>query len=92
MGGLSYLTASRPDISYIVDVCHRFQSSPKELYLKVVKRILKYICHTTSLGIFFTKGSNMNLVGYCDADWAGNGDDKKNISGGCFFVGGNMVS
>ena len=30
IGNLLYLTASRPDISYSVGVCARYQSNPKE--------------------------------------------------------------
>ncbi|CAM8975647.1 unnamed protein product [Rhodiola kirilowii] len=29
---------------------------------------------------------------YCDADWAGNAEDRKSTSGGCFFLGNNLVS
>ena len=32
------------------------------------------------------------LVGYCDADWAGSADDRKSTSGGCFYLGNNLVS
>ena len=31
-------------------------------------------------------------MGYCDADWAGSADDRKSTSGGCFFLGNNLVS
>ncbi|KAK0583735.1 hypothetical protein LWI29_002305 [Acer saccharum] len=29
---------------------------------------------------------------FSDADWAGNCDDRKSTSGGCFFLGNNLVS
>ena len=32
------------------------------------------------------------LIGYCDADWAWSVDDIKSTSGGCFFLGNNMIS
>lgn len=34
----------------------------------------------------------MSLVGFSDADWAGYADDRKNTSGGCFFIGKNLVA
>lgn len=36
---LLYLAASKPDISYSMDLCARFQAEPKESHLKGVKRI-----------------------------------------------------
>ncbi|CAM8948430.1 unnamed protein product [Rhodiola kirilowii] len=92
IGSLLYLTASRPDISYAVGVCARYQSEPKESHLLQVKRIIKYVCGTVEFGIWYTNDTNPHLVGFCDADWAGNAEDRKSTSGGCFFLGNNLVS
>jgi len=32
------------------------------------------------------------IARYSDADWAGNADDRKSTSGGCFYVGNNLVA
>ncbi|CAM8889388.1 unnamed protein product [Rhodiola kirilowii] len=92
IGSLLYLTASGPDITYAVGVCARYQADPKESHLLQVKRIIKYVCGTVEFGIWYTKDTNSHLVGYCDADWAGNAEDRKSTSGGCFFLGNNLVS
>ncbi|XP_057443558.1 secreted RxLR effector protein 161-like [Lotus japonicus] len=89
---LLYLTPSRPDIAFVVGVCARYQVSPKESHLVQVKRIIKYVSGTSDYGIFYAHHTNSSLVGYCDANWAGNADDKKNISGGCFFLGNYLIS
>ena len=34
----------------------------------------------------------MSLAGYSDADWASNVDDRKSTTGGCFYVGVNLVA
>ena len=47
---------------------------------------------TLEYGIWYSKDTNANLVGFSDADWAGNADDRKSTSGGCFYVGNNLVS
>jgi len=31
-------------------------------------------------------------VGYCDVDWAGSTIDRKSASGGCFYLGNNLIS
>ncbi|CAM9000216.1 unnamed protein product [Rhodiola kirilowii] len=92
IGSLLYLIASRPDIAYAVRVCARYQADPKESHLLQVKRIIKYVYGTVEFGIWYTKDTNSHLVGYCDADWAGNAEDRKSTSGGCFFLGNNLVS
>ncbi|KAA0034930.1 putative gag-pol polyprotein [Cucumis melo var. makuwa] len=83
---LLYLTTSRSDIAYAVGICARYQSDPRISYLNAVKRIIKYVHGTTDFGILYSYNTSSELVGYCDADWAGSADDRKSTSGGCFFL------
>ncbi|KAK0588038.1 hypothetical protein LWI29_033242 [Acer saccharum] len=92
IGSLLYLTASRPDISFSVGVCAKYQADPKESHLSSVKRIIRYVNGTSNYGIWYSFDTNASLVGFSDADWAGNCDDRKSTSGGCFFLGNNLVS
>ena len=71
IGSLLYLTTSRPDILYIVCVCARFQSNPKESHMLVVKRIIRYLKGTINLGLWYSKQSSLDLIGYTDADYGG---------------------
>ncbi|XP_058762416.1 secreted RxLR effector protein 161-like, partial [Vicia villosa] len=89
---LLYLTASRPDIAFVVGACVRYQAEPKVSHLNQVKRIFKYVNGTSDYGILYTNGNDPVLTGYCDADWAGSADDKKSTSRGCFFLGNNLIS
>jgi len=89
---LLYVTASRPDIIFVVGVCARYQAEPKTSHLTQVKRILEYINSTNDYGILYSYSENSKLMGYCDADWAGSADDRKSTSGGCFFLGNNLIS
>jgi hypothetical protein len=54
-----------------VCMCARFQVDPKEVHLRVVKRIMRYLVNTPKFGLWYPKGSTFNLIGYSDADWAG---------------------
>ncbi|KHM99983.1 Retrovirus-related Pol polyprotein from transposon TNT 1-94, partial [Glycine soja] len=65
---------------------------PKISHLNQVKRILKYVNGTSDYGIMYCHCSDSMLVGYCDADWAGSADDRKSTSGGCFYLGNNLIS
>ncbi|KAG9447535.1 hypothetical protein H6P81_013663 [Aristolochia fimbriata] len=86
IGSLLYLTASRPDICYSVGLCARFQACPKESHVKSVKRIIRYVKSTVNLGIWFSTNTSNVLAGYSDANWAGDVDDRKSTSGGCFYL------
>ena len=92
IGSLFYLTASRPDISYSVGVRARYQANSKESHMTVLKRIIKYVKTTADFGVWYNKDTNEVLAGYYDADWAGNTNDRKSTSRGCFYVGNNLVS
>ena len=92
IGCMLYLTANRPDIAFSVGVCSRFQSNSKVSHLNVVKRIIKYVGETCDYRLFYSKESNLSLAGFSDSDWAGNADDRKSTTGGCFYVGANLVA
>jgi hypothetical protein len=81
IGSLLYLCASRPDIMLSVCMCTRFQADPKEVHLRAVKRILRYLVHTPKFGLWYPKRSTFDLIGYSDADWAGCKIDRKSTSG-----------
>jgi len=92
IGSLLYLTASRPDILFSVCLCARFQSDPREPHLTAVKRIFRYLKGTTNLGLLYKKTSDYKLVGFCDADYAGDRIERKSTSGNCQFLGDNLIS
>ncbi|KAA0066405.1 gag-pol polyprotein [Cucumis melo var. makuwa] len=79
IGSLLYLTASRPDIAYVVGICARYQVDPCITHLVAVK-ILKYVHGTSDFGMMYSYDTTLTLVGYCDADWEGSADDRKNTS------------
>jgi hypothetical protein len=61
---LLYLCASRPDI--MLFVCMWFQANPKEVHLRAMKRIMRYLVYTPKFGLWYPKGSTFNLIGYFD--------------------------
>jgi hypothetical protein len=92
IGSLLYLCASRPDIMRSVCMCARFQADPKEVHLRAVKSIMRYLVYTPKFGLWYPKGSTFDLIGYSDADWVGCKIDRKSTSGTCQFLGRFLVS
>ena len=56
-----------------------------------MKQILRYLAHTPTLGLWYPKGSEFDLVGFSDADYAGDKVDRKSTSGTCHFLGRSLV-
>ena len=59
--------------------------------MTTLKRIIKYVKTTVEFSVWYSKDTSDVLIGYSNADWAGNADDRKNTSGGCFYVSNNLV-
>jgi hypothetical protein len=81
IGSLLYLCASRPDIMLSVCMCARFQANPKEVHLRAVKRIMRYLVYTPKFGLWYPKGSTFDLIGYSNANYARYKIDRKSTSG-----------
>jgi hypothetical protein len=92
IGSLLYLCASWPDIMLSVCMCARFQADPKEVQLRAVKRIMRYLVYTPKFVLWYPKGSTFDLIGYSGVDWAGCKIDRKSTSGTCQFLGRSLVS
>ncbi|KAH9792467.1 hypothetical protein KPL71_004134 [Citrus sinensis] len=92
IGSLLYLTASRPDIMFSVCLCARFQSCPKESHLLAVKRIFRYLSGTIDIGLWYPRGTHIDLTCFSDADFAGYKVDRKSTSGTCYILGHSLVS
>jgi hypothetical protein len=91
-GSLLYLTASRPDIMFSVCMCAQFQANPKESHQSALKRILRYLKYTPSIGLWHPHGVCIELLGYSDSDFARCRVDRRSTSGGCHFLGRSLVA
>ncbi|GJR85614.1 ribonuclease H-like domain-containing protein [Tanacetum coccineum] len=92
IGSLMYLTASRPDIMFVVCACARFQVTPKASHLNAVKRIFRYLKHQPKLGLWYPRDSPFELEAYSDSDYGGASLDRKSTTGGCQFLGRRLIS
>lgn len=93
MGSLLYLsTATRPDITYAVSNVAKFCAKPTKQHWIAVKRILRYLKGTQKYGLLFKTSTEKDCVGFSDADWGGDLDDRKSTSGYVFQIGGTAIS
>lgn len=61
-------------------------------HMELVNQVLRYLKASPGRGIMMKKLNRSDIVGYADADWAGNPLDRKSTTGFCMFVGGNLVT
>ncbi|XP_024973936.1 uncharacterized protein LOC112512289 [Cynara cardunculus var. scolymus] len=92
VGGLIYLTHTRPDLTYAVSQVSKFMHQPSKIHSGAARRILRYIGSTTSFGIWYKQSAGIRLVGYSDSDWANCVDDRKSLSAYIFSLGSGAVA
>ncbi|GJV64205.1 putative ribonuclease H-like domain-containing protein [Tanacetum coccineum] len=92
IGSLMYLTASRPDIMFVVCACARFQVTPKTSHLHAVKRIFRYLKGHPKLGLWYPRDSPFDLEAFFDSDYAGACLHRKSITGGYQFLRRRLIS
>ncbi|PKU61149.1 Retrovirus-related Pol polyprotein from transposon TNT 1-94 [Dendrobium catenatum] len=91
IGSLQYLVLTRPNIAYSINQLSQHMQQPLLQHTYLLKRLLRYIKGTIDYGIPITK-SNLVLHSFSDADWAGDPDTRKSISGYCSFLGTSLIS
>jgi hypothetical protein len=80
VGGLQYLTLTRPDLAFSVNKVCQYLHSPTTLHLAAVKRIMRYVKGMIGMGLQIVKLSSMLVSGFSDADWVGCLDDRRSVT------------
>lgn len=89
IGSLLYLsTNTRPDIAFPVNVLSRFQERPTKWV--ALKRILRYLKRTITIGLMYFRNESDVLRAYTDVNFATVGLDRKSMTG-CNELYGNTV-
>ena len=82
---------TRPDISYPVNFLSRYSQNPGKCHWSAVKRIFRFLKGTSHKKLTYTEVPN-DIIGYCDADWACDLDERKSTSGYVFTMQGAAIS
>ena len=90
------MVCTGPDIAFAVGQVAQFCQNPKKAHWNAVKRIMAYLRGTYNYGIVYrgdtgTNESNRMII-YSDADYAGNVDNMRSISGYLLVLNGGPVS
>ncbi|CAI7932846.1 unnamed protein product [Closterium sp. NIES-54] len=95
VGSLMYAsTTTQPQIAYAVSQLSKVVSCPKAFHLQAAKRVLRYLKGCVKSGIFYPTHSKpqVELVGFSDADYAGDSADRKSHTGYVYCLNGAAIS
>lgn len=92
-GALNYAACcTRPDIVFATNYLSGKCQQPLVKHAKMQKRVLRYLKATIDMGIKYKGGGNNQLIGWSDADYAGDKIDRKSFSGYLFKMGEGPVA
>lgn len=71
IGSLLYLANhTRPVISLAVGIISQYVSSPTSFLMKALHRVFGYLRETADLSIVYKKQNDLEILFYCDSDYA----------------------
>jgi transposase InsO family protein len=95
VGSLLYLSVcTRPDLAQAVGALARYMSRPTVEHWRVAKGVLRYVAGTANCGIIFGRVDDDGeaVVGFCDADFAGDVDTRRSTTGYVYLLHGGAIS
>jgi hypothetical protein len=92
VGKLIYLTITRLDLAFYVQILSHFMDKPRQPHLEVAHRVLRYMKNSPAQCLLFSAKSDFHLKAFSNSDWAGCLDTRRSITGFCVFLGDSLVS
>jgi hypothetical protein len=92
VGRLIYLTITRPDIMYSVNILSQFMHAPRKPHWDAALRVIRYLKNNPGNGLLFSSSSSLQVRAYCDANWANCPMTRRSTSGYCVFLGDSLIS
>ncbi|CAI7763798.1 unnamed protein product, partial [Closterium sp. NIES-54] len=95
VGCLMYLmTCTRPDLAYPLSIlaCYVAPGRHRPEHMAAAKRVLRYLCSTSGLGLVLGGRSPVVLTGHADASWVDDLATQWSSQGYTFSLGSGSVS
>ncbi|CAI7899919.1 unnamed protein product [Closterium sp. NIES-54] len=95
VGCLMYLmTCTRPDLAYPLSILARYIAPGRHRpeHMAAAKRVLRYLCSTSGLGLVLGGRRPVVLTGHADASWADDQTTQRSSQGYTFSLGSGSVS
>ncbi|CAI7892500.1 unnamed protein product, partial [Closterium sp. NIES-53] len=95
VGCLMYLmTCTRPDLAYPLSILARYVAPGRHRpeHMAGAKRVLRYFCSTSGMGLVLGGRRPVVLTGHADASWADDQATQRSSQGYTFSLGSGSVS
>ncbi|CAI7889879.1 unnamed protein product [Closterium sp. NIES-53] len=95
LGCLMYLmTCTRPDLAYPLSHLARYVAPGRhrKVHMDAVKRVLRYLCSTSGMGLVLGGRTRVVLTGHADASWVDDLATQRSSQGYTFSLGSGSVS
>ncbi|CAI7860448.1 unnamed protein product [Closterium sp. NIES-53] len=95
VGCLMYLmTCTRPDLAYPLSLLARYVALDRhrKVHWDSAKRVLRYLCSTSGMGLVLGGQGSAVLTGHSDASWADDQETQRSSLGYTFSLGSESVS
>lgn len=92
VGGLQYMTLTRPDIAFAINKVCQYLHTPTTVHYSIVKGILRYVSGTINFCLRIVQSKSTLVSAFSDADWASCSDDRCSTGGFAVFLGENLIS
>ncbi|CAI7783713.1 unnamed protein product, partial [Closterium sp. NIES-53] len=95
VGCLMYLmTCTRPDLAYPLSLLARYVAPGRhrKVHWDAAKRVLRYLCSTSGMGLVLGGRARVVLTGHADASWVDDLATQRSSQGYTFSLGSGSVS
>ncbi|CAI7898557.1 unnamed protein product [Closterium sp. NIES-54] len=95
VGCLMYLmTCTRPELAYPLSLLARYVASGRhrKVHWDAAKRVLRYLCSTSGMGLVLGGRARVVLTGHADASWVDDLATQRSSQGYTFSLGSGSVS
>ena len=82
---------TRPNIAFFVNLLARYSSTPTKRHWNGIKHILRYLRGTSDMGLYYSKKSKLQLIGYADARYLSDPHKTRSQMGYVFTYGGTTI-
>ncbi|CAI7799149.1 unnamed protein product, partial [Closterium sp. NIES-53] len=88
------MTCTRPDLAYPLRILARYVAPGRHRpeHMAAAKRVLRYLCSTSGLGLVLGGRSPVVLTGHTDASWVDDLATQRSSQGYTFSLGSGSVS